>query len=279
MFSIILNVCYILGMFPLRIRREKVVISKLGLFTNVCSVLILTVYILKLSYGISYKIRHKLAFASIRFLIQIVNSVSLLVILLRRNLNSSREARVLGKLFVSHSNGYCGVNVVFFVGFCGLIVESALFANFQTANDEVFFYDFTLILRVAFEFQIIAVLVSQAQLYESVNNSFRASIVTDSASVLAYRRKYQQLHNLRSQTNELFSLDMLIYFCSSLQCLLLVSFEVTEFFSSGKESHSTDVIILEGLRFVRLLILMSYLIWIWEKVSKKVSITFHFAFF
>lgn len=264
-----LHVCYILGMFPLRLHRKGVVISKFGLFMNVCSVLILVSYVIKLSYGIAYKIQNQLAFTSIKFLIKITNSVFLLVILIRRNLNASSEAKILSKLFLS--TDYCKVNIIFVIGFCGVIVESALFARFRTTNDDFFLYDFTLVLRVAFEFQMVLILMSEEQLYENLNNSFRTMFLNDSASVLGYRRKYENLHNLRSSANELFSFDMLIYFSSSLQCMLLVSFEVTEFFSSDKESHSTNGIILEGLRFSRLLMCMSYLIWIWEGVSKKVS--------
>lgn len=260
-----IHVCYILGMFPLRLQRKKVTVSKFGLFTNVCSILILISYVIKLIFGF------KLAFASIKFLIQISNSVLLLVIIIRRNLNASSEAKILSRLFVSNSSGYCKENIIFFIGLGGVIIESALFANFRTTNDDFFVYDFTLVLRVAFEFQIVFILVSEEQLYENLNNSFRTMVFNDSASVLNYRRKYENLHHLRSSTNELFRFDMMIYFASSLQCMLLVSIEVTEFFSSDKESHSMNGIILEGLRSFRLLMCMSYLIWIWDRVSKKVS--------
>ncbi|XKL68046.1 hypothetical protein PGB90_003537 [Kerria lacca] len=258
-----------MGAFPLQFREKSVFISKFGLLTNALSILFLTYEITKLSLKMMRKQQDATASSDINIILEIINLIFLLIIFIRRPINVNREVNILSELFESISGKYKEIAFVLLIQSCDIIIECGLFVYFRMTRDNFVHTHLILIIRVGFESLIVMILASVEELYRQLNNSIRTTLMNNSLSVLCFRIKYENLHSLRLNLNDIYSLDLLLYFSSSQLWILLVCFNMTKQFSSQGEGEIRTV--LEFLRFARLFTIMSYIIWRWHKVSEEVS--------
>ena len=173
------------GVFPYTFAKNCkeifVQFSKFGLITNLCCCAFLTYEVLVLCLSILEAIQHQTPSADMKLAIKIANTGFLLIIVIRRLINSKEEAHVLNKIFKkfqqmdSHWYKDCHENgIIFCVELLEIITEQGMFCFlkfFQNRNFHT--YDLTLLIRLGFETLVLTILKTEQKLYINLNNFLR----------------------------------------------------------------------------------------------------------
>lgn len=262
--------CNVLGTFPFRLYRSTIYISKFGLVTNACSIVFLLFQIVNLSRDIILKLQDQSVTLVVRYGMRIVNSLLLLALLARKRLLVVEEAKTMNKLFSFHNDKYMQKSIVIFTEFLFVIVEYVLYVYIQMSHDEkIDVYDLTFLIRLGFECQIATILITFENVYKNWNTMLTRKKNVNSMNIFSFRVNFNNLHELKMQLNKIYSTDLLLYFSCSQLILFFVCFDLIEQMYRT-ENANMSALTLKCLRFVRLFIIMTYVIWRWCGITEQV---------
>lgn len=262
--------CNVLGTFPFRVYSSAIYVSKFGLITNACSIIFLLFQIINLSRDIISKLQDQSVALVVRYGMRIVNSLLLLVLLARKRLLVVEEAKIMNILFSFHNDKYMQKSIVIFTEFIVIIVEYVLCIYIQMSHGEnIDVYDLTFLIRLGFESQITIILITFENVYKNWNTMLIRKKIVNSINIFYFRVNFNNLHELKMQLNKIYSTDLLLYFTCSQLILFFVCFDLIEQMYRT-ESANMLALTLKCLRFVRLFIIMTCVIWRWCGITEQV---------
>lgn len=260
--------------------KRPMVISRIGVCANFAAIIFLIDQMRRLCWILFFKTHKQTPTSNIGIIIRVTNAGCLLIICLRRHVYVRREQHIINGLLVEYRRQlgesewrtmrqYRKACLIFLLQLCDILMEYVLFAYVQTrTNRDVYFYDLGLLLRLAYENSAVVCLLTLQLLYRSANRKLLGLNYLNERILQRTRAVYANLYFMKADIVNHCSLDMLMYFTSSQLRICLVTFDSTKQYT--RQDGTLLRVMLECMRFVRLFVFMTYMIWRWCKLTDEV---------